>query len=155
MIPWWLWRVAPYAIGVVVIVVASWGALNNAKEEGRNELRPEIERLERDLAVERISRERAEAASGSYRREMDALRSRPLVSRPVRLCVNPAPVPSPRDSAPGTNGSSTTTGSNAGPAGPNTQAGPDIGPDLYALAQSCDAEIAKLRALQGWVRDVR
>ena len=86
---------------------------------------------------------------------MDAIRNRPSVSRPVRLCVNPAPVPSPRDSAPGTNGSSTTTGSNTGPSGSNTQAGPDIGPDLYALAQSCDAEIAKLRALQGWVNDVR
>jgi len=155
MIPWWLWRVAPYAIGVVVIVVASWGALNNAKEEGRNELRPEIERLEAELAAERSARARAQAASNAYRSEMDGLRNRPSVSHPVRLCVNPAPVPSPRDSAPGTDGSSTTTGSNAGPSGPNTQAGPDIGPDLYALAQSCDAEIAKLRALQGWVNDVR
>ena len=34
--------------------------------------------------------------------------------------------------------------------------GPDIGPDLYTLAQMCDAEFAKLRALQKWVRnDVR
>jgi len=65
------------------------------------------------------------------------------------------PVPSPRDSTPGTDGASTTTRSNAGSNGSNPQAGPDIGPDLYALAQSCDAEIAKLRALQGWVRDVR
>ena len=155
MIPWWLWRVAPYAIGVVVIVVASWGALNNAREEGRNELRPEIERLEAELAAERSARARAQAASNAYRSEMDGLRNRPPVSRPVRLCVNHAPVPSPRESAPGTDGSSTTTGSDAGPAGPNTQTGPDIGPDLYALAQSCDAEIAKLRALPGWVRDVR
>lgn len=155
MIPWWLWRVAPYAIGVVVIVVASWGALNNAKEEGRNELRPEIERLEAELAAERSARARAETASNAYRREMDAIRNRPVVSRPVRLCVNPAPVSDPRSSAPGTTGSSTTAGIDSGPAGSNTQAGPDIGPDLYALAQSCDAEIAKLRALQGWVRDVR
>lgn len=155
MIPWWLWRVAPYAIGVVVIVVASWGALNNAKEEGRNELRPEIQRLEAELAAERTSRKRAEAASGSYRREMDALRNRPPVRTSVRLCINPPAVPSPRDSAPGTDGSSSTTGIDNGPPHANTQAGPDIGPDLYALAQSCDAEIAKLRALQGWVNDVR
>jgi hypothetical protein len=155
MIPWWVWRVAPYAIGVAVVVIAAIGALHNAKEEGRNELRPEIERLEAVLAAERTGRARAEAAASSYRSEMDAIRSRPPVRTPVRLCVNPAPVPSPRDSAPGTNGSSSTTGSNTGPSGPNTQAGPDIGPDLYALAQSCDAEIAKLRALQGWVRDVR
>lgn len=155
MIPWWLWRVAPYAIGVVVIVVAAWGALHNAREEGRAELKPQIERLERALAAEQANRARAEAASNSYRSEMDAIRSRPPVSRPVRLCVNPAPVPSPRDPAFGTDGASTTAGSNAGSAGSNPQAGPDIGPDLYALAQSCDAEIAKLRALQGWVNDVR
>lgn len=155
MMPWWLWRVAPYAIGVVVIVVASWGALNNAKEEGRNELRPEIERLEAELAAERSARERAQVASNAYRSEMDALRNRPPVRTPVRLCVNPAPVSDTRDTTPGTTGSSATTGFDDGSAGANTQAGPDIGPDLRALAFSCDAELAKLRALQGWVNDVR
>jgi len=156
MIPFWVWRVAPYAIGVVVVVVAAMGALHNAKEEGRAELKPEIERLEATLAAERADRARAEAAANSYRSEMDALRSRPIPRTPVRLCVEkPADLSTSFIPADRSTRTTTTTGGYNGTAASDFTAGPDIGPDLYDLAGRCDAEIAKLRALQGWVNDVR
>lgn len=155
MIPFWVWRVAPYAIGVVVVVVAAMGALHNAKEEGRAELKPEIERLEATLAAERLDRARAEAAANSYRSEMDALRSRPIPRTPVRLCVSTDPVPTTQPTTSSTVGTTAPTWGYNGTAASDFTAGPDIGPDLYDLAGRCDAEIAKLRALQGWVNDVR
>jgi hypothetical protein len=155
MIPLWVWRVAPYALGVVIVVVAAMGALHNAKEEGRAELKPEIERLEATLAAERLDRARAEAAANSYRSEMDALRSRPVPRTPVRLCVSADPVPTTQPAAGNTVGATTTSWGYNGTAASDLTAGPDIGPDLYDLAGRCDAEIAKLRALQGWLNDVR
>ena len=154
MMPFWVWRVAPYAVGVVIVVVAAMGALHNAKEEGRAELKPEIERLEAALAAERSDRARAEAAADSYRSEMDALRSRPVSRTPVRLCVEaPAPV---RGTAERVDGPAPAPAGGNEPARSDITQGPDIGPDLYALAQMCDAEFAKLRALQKWVNnDVR
>lgn len=155
MIPLWVWRVAPYALGVVIVVVAAMGALHNAKEEGRAELKPEIERLEATLAAERLDRARAEAAANSYRSEMDALRSRPVPRTPVRLCVSTDPVPTTQPAASNTVGATTPAWGYNGTAASDFTAGPDIGPDLYDLAGRCDAEIAKLRALQGWLNDVR
>ena len=156
MIPLWAWRIAPYVLGVVVIVVAALGALRNAKEEGRAELKPQIERLEAALATERADRARAETAANSYRSEVDAIRSRPVPRTPVRLCVErpvnvPATVPSASDSV----GTTTTSWGYNGQTESDFAAGPDIAADLYDLAGRCDAEIAKLRALQGWVNDVR
>lgn len=153
--PWWVWRITPYVVGVAVVVIAAIGALRNAKEEGRAELKPEIERLERALAAAKADRARAEAASASYRSEMDALRSRPVPRAPVRLCRDPDPVPATSTTALGTHGATATTWGFNGTAGSDLEAGPDIGPDLYDLAAQCDAEIAKLRALQGWVNDIR
>lgn len=153
--PWWVWRVAPYALGVAIIVMAAMGALHNAKESGRAELKPQIERLEAALKAERADRARAEAAADSYRSEMDALRNRPVPRTPVRLCRDPKPVPTTFSPADGVTRTTTTSGGDAPAPGDYSEAGPDIGPDLYALALACDAEIAKLRALQGWVNDVR
>lgn len=154
MMPFWVWRVAPYAVGVVIVVVAAMGALHNAKEEGRAELKPEIERLEAALAAERSDRARAEAAADSYRSEMDALRSRPVPRTPVRLCVEkPLDVPATQPTARSADGATTPTWGVNGTAASDFEAGPDIGPDLYDLAGRCDAEIAKLRALQKWVTD--
>jgi hypothetical protein len=155
MIPLWAWRVAPYVLGVVVIVVAALGALRNAKEEGRAELKPQIERLEAALATERADRARAEAAANSYRSEVDAIRSRPVPRTPVRLCVSTASVPATVPSASDSVGATTTSWGYNGQTESDFAAGPDIAADLYDLAGRCDAEIAKLRALQGWINDVR
>ena len=155
MIPWWVWRVAPYVIGSLIVVVAIASILHSVKEAGRAELKPEIERLERALAAAKADRARAQAASDSYRSEMDAIRSRPVPRTPVRLCRDPDPVPATVATAGRTDGRTTTSWGFNGTTGSDFEAGPDIGPDLYDLAAKCDAEIAKLRALQGWINDVR
>lgn len=155
MIPALVWRVAPYALGLVIIVAGAMGALHNAKEAGRAELKPEIERLEVALAAAKADRARAEAAADSYRSEVDAVRSRPVPRAPVRLCVNSEPMPTAVSATTSANDTTTPTWGRNSPPANNLAAGPDIGPDLYGLARDCDAEIAKLRALQGWINDVR
>ena len=152
----WLWRFAPHAIVAAVLGLTCIYVVYTLREQGRAELRPQIERLEAELAAERADRARAERASDSYQLEIERLNKRAAdraANRgPVRLCVTPAAPPA-RDSAQGTDGATTTAGSNDRPAGSDPKAGPDIGADLYALAAACDAENAKLRALQGWVKD--
>ena len=152
----WLWRYAPHALIAAVLGLTCIYAVYTLREQGRAELRPQIERLEAELAAERADRARAERASASYRLEVERLSKR-AVDRaanrgPVRLCVSPPASPI-EDAALRTNGSSATTGSDKRMDGGNLKAGPDIGADLYALAAACDAENAKLRALQGWIKD--
>jgi len=152
----WLWRYAPHALIAAVLGLSCIYAVYTLREQGRAELRPQIERLEAELAAERADRARAERAANSYQSEMERLRERTARAAtnrsPVRLCVSP-PAPPAGDAAQGTYGTPTTAGSNDRPAGNDPKAGPDIGADLYALAAACDAENAKLRALQGWVKD--
>jgi len=152
----WLWRYAPHAILAAGLGLLCIYAVYTFREQGRAELRPQIERLETALAAERADRARAERAADSYQSEMQRLRERAAsraVNRPVvRLCNN-APAASEGDAALRTTGSSATTGSDERTTGANPTPGPDIGADLYALAAACDAENAKLRALQGWVKD--
>ena len=152
----WLWRYAPHALIAAVLGLSCIYAVYTLREQGRAELRPQIERLEAALAAERADRARAERASGSYQLEIERLNKRAAdrtVNRtPVRLCVSP-PAPPAGDPAQGTDGAAPTTGSDDGSPRSNPQAGPDIGADLYALAAACDAENAKLRALQGWIKD--
>jgi len=152
----WLWRYAPHALIAAVLGLTCIYAVYTLREQGRAELRPQIERLEAELAAERADRARAERASGSYQLEIERLNKRAVdraVNRtPVRLCVSP-PAPPTGNAAQGTDGATTPTGSNDRPAGSDLKAGPDIGADLYALAAACDAENAKLRALQGWIKD--
>lgn len=156
MISLFLARLTPYAIISALLIASGLAAGYWVKEQGRKELRPQIERLEAELAAERADRARAERASNSYRLEIERLNKRTLnrtVNRtPVRLCVSP-PAPAIDDPSLRTHGTSTTTGSDGRMAGRDPQAGPDIGEALYALAAACDAENAKLRALQGWIKD--
>lgn len=150
---WWLRYVPTIAVTAMLGLMVAWG-LHRAKEQVRAELQPQIERLEATLAAERADRARAEAAADSYRSEVDALRNRPVPRAPVRLCRE-APTPA-RPAPERADGPATTTAGNNELARSDFAQGPDIGPDLYALAQMCDAEFAKLRALQQWVRnDVR
>jgi hypothetical protein len=152
----WLWRFAPHALIAAVLGLTCIYVVYTLREQGRAELRPQIERLEAELAAERADRARAERASDSYQLEIERLNKRTLdrtVNRtPVRLCVSPSAPPT-GDPSLRTNGSTTTTGSDERKVGGDPKAGPDIGADLYALAAACDAENAKLRALQGWVKD--
>jgi hypothetical protein len=151
----WLWRYAPHAILAAGLGLLCIYAVYTFREQGRAELRPQIERLETALAAERADRARAERASDSYQLEIERLNKRTLnrtVNRtPVRLCVTP--VAQGGAAAEGTNDPAPAPRSDDGSAGSNPQAGPDIGADLYALVAACDAENAKLRALQGWILD--
>jgi hypothetical protein len=141
---------APHlAISAIVIVAGGLAGLW-VKEQGRKEMRPVIERLQTELNAEREHRKRNEAAINDYQSELSALRKRPLNRSPVRLCIDTAV---PLDAATGhTAGAAASAGSDDRPTGGDLKAGPDIGAELYALTAACDAEIAKLRALQNWVR---
>ena len=155
MIPLWVWRYAPHMIVAALLGLIIVFGIHRAKEQVRAELEPKIESLEAQLAAERADRARAEAAASAYRSEMDGLRSRPVPRTPVRLCNETRAVPAD-PAAEGTDGRTTTTAGGNELARSDFAEGPDIGPDLYALAAMCDAEFAKLRALQKWVRnDVR
>ncbi len=120
-------------------------------KRGREEIRPQVERLEAELRTERVNRIRAEMASSAYASELASLARRPVRNTPVRLCREPAAVPA-GSAAQGADGAASTTGSSAGSAGTNIEPGPDIGPELRELAAQCDAQNAKLRALQKWAQ---
>ena len=126
-------------------------AVHTFREQGREEIRPQVERLEAELRTERANRLRAEVASNAYASELAALASRPARSTPVRLCREPAAVPA-SSPAQGADGAAPAAGSSAGSAGTNFEQGPDIGPELRELAAQCDAQNAKLRALQKWAQ---
>lgn len=151
MIQAWLLRQLPWVILSAVILGSGFAAGWWLKEQGRKEMRPVIERLESDLASERAARQRNEDALNAYQQELDLLRSRPRPTSPVRLCVTPS-VREASAPAGGSDGAAPASGSDTGSAGTDLVAGADIGVPLRNLAYRCDAENAKLRALQDWVR---
>jgi hypothetical protein len=144
----WLLRQAPYLILAVGVILLGYWIGSTLIERGRNEIRPQLEKLELELATERTNRVRAETASSAYAQELADLNRRPVRNTPVRLCVTSA-VPTGQGAS-GTTDTSPSTGGDAGSAGGDLVAGPDIGPALRSLAMACDIENAKLRALQGW-----
>ena len=153
MIYAWLMRQLPLIGLSVALLVAGWAAGAWLMEKGRAELRPVIERLQSELESERAARIRNEEALNGYQKELDSLRNRPRNTSPVRLCVTPS-VRETTTTAGSLDGAAAPTGDSAGQTGSDLVAGPDIGPALRGLAYGCDAENAKLRALQGWARSV-
>ena len=149
--PYWLLKYAPHLVAVAVLIAGAALAVHKIREGVRNELAPKIDRLETELRAERADRARAEMASSAYASELAALASRPIRNTPVRLCRQPAAVPA-RSAPEGVVGAAPTAGNGAGSAGANLEEGPDIGPDLRELAAQCDAQNAKLRALQRWAQ---
>jgi hypothetical protein len=148
MIQLWLVRIAPYLIISAGVLAIGFAAGAWIKEQGRKELRPVIERLQTELDNERENRKRNEAALNGYQSELAALRKRTVNRTPVRLCID-GPVQD--DAAGSVDGSTAAAGSGAGSARGNHRASADIGPALRELAYDCDAENAKLRALQKWL----
>lgn len=151
MIYAWFMRQMPLIVLSFLILGSAWLVGAWLMEKGRQELRPEIERLQNDLKAEQMARIRNEEAIDGYITEIESIRNRPRSTGPVRLCVTP-PVPNTDFPAPDFTGATTTTWGDSGTSGGDLRAGPDIGPPLRDLAFSCDAENAKLRALQNWVR---
>ena len=147
--PYWLLKYAPHLILTAGLGLLAIYAVHTFREQGREEIRPQVERLEAELRAERANRVRAEMASTAYASELAALASRPTRNTPVRLCrdtsaVRPSPAPQRIDDP------AASTGSSAGSAGADLEQGPDIGPELRELAAQCDVQNAKLRALQQW-----
>ena len=149
--PYWLLKYAPHMALAAGLGMLAIYAVHTFREQGREEIRPQVERLEAELRTERANRIRAEVASTAYASELAALASRPARSTPVRLCREPAAVPA-SSAAQRADGAAPAAGSSAGSAGANFEPGPDIGPDLRELAAQCDAQNAKLRALQKWAQ---
>jgi hypothetical protein len=149
----WMLRWLPTALLGVLLTAGVVFGVHYLKEQGRDEIRPQVKELQEQLAAETSNRQRSETAANAYLAELEYLRRRPVPAGPVRLCRNP--VPRPGNPAPVPDGPAAAAGGDVGPAGGDLEAGPDIGPDLRGLARDCDAEIAKLRALQGWINDVR
>lgn len=155
--PVWLLRYLPHLAAVAALCAVVWMAYAWAYGRGAEAGTAAAVAAEqaRDkalatLAAERLDRQRAEEARDAYHAELETVRNRPVPRQPVRLCKPAAvPVASPAE---GTDGPAAAAGSDAGPAGADI--GPDIGPDLRALALSCDETAARLRALQGWVNSI-
>lgn len=87
-------------------------------------------------------------ASKGYQDELTQIASRPVPSTPVRLCRAASSV---RPASPATGGPGPAVPA-AGVGEPGASAdleqGPDIGPELAALAKRCDAVTAQGRAIQ-------
>ena len=124
-------------------------------DEARAELAPRLDaltierdRLDRELRQARADLKANEDASRAYQTELAALRDRPVRRDPVRLCVERPGRSSPIEAAaPGLAGGSAAAGLVHDAAGSDLVPGPDIGPDLRALAGRADRLSAQLRAV--------
>ncbi len=153
-------RYAPQLLAVVGILFIAHLVYDYGRAREQAKLRPElisaqaeINSLRARAQAEGIARERVEKTLEAYHAEILEVRTRPAPVGPVRLCRNPAPrVPAAPAAPGGADGAASRAGSGAEGAGGDfgEGPGPDIGPDLAALAASCDVVAARLRALQGW-----
>lgn len=160
-----LMRWAPHALLVIGLLYGASLAADYGRTRERAKLTPELVslRAEVDYAraraqAEEIARKRAEKALDAYHAELLDIRTRPVPAAPVRLCRNPAArLPATPAATGGVDGTATAARGDAEGAGGDSGEGPgpDIGPDLAALAASCDVVSARLRALQGWASDPR
>lgn len=144
-------------IGIAAAIVGAltWlGMIVNGWHEDARKvplLQDQLERaawaLDRRIESERV----VQAASKGYQDELSNLRSARDAApvRSVRLCVvpeGPAGTGQPSGGEPGPDGA--TPGSGGVP----PQAGPDIGPELYALIDRADELSAQVRGLQEYAR---
>jgi hypothetical protein len=130
---------------------AKWTHDRLAFHKGRGEV------LEATLTQERKARDHerklSEDASRDYENRLKALADArvALPTRPVRLCVSPTGwVPAPSHAAIGTPAG--VTREQPAEARRDIEAGPDIGGDLYALADQADERAAQCNALIKFVR---
>lgn len=153
-------RYAPQLLLAVGVAFGLHLAFDAGKTRARASLEPKLISLQAEVnyararaQAEQMARERVEKTLESYHAEILEVRTRPVPAAPVRLCRNPAPRLPATPAAPGgADGAASRAGSGAEGAGGDSGEGPgpDIGPDLAALAASCDVVAARLRALQGW-----
>jgi len=155
-------RYAPQLLLAVGVAFGLHLAFDAGKTRARASLEPKLISLQAEVnyararaQAERMARERVEKTLESYHAEILEVRARRAPVGPVRLCRNPAPrLPASAAAAGGADGAASRAGSGAEGAGGDSGEGPgpDIGPDLAALAASCDVVAARLRALQAWAQ---
>jgi hypothetical protein len=146
MIPLRLYIYAGLALafaGLAVALKVQTGRLDRVKDENRQ--------LTATVKAERENVRKANEASEKYAISLENLKAARAATptRSVRLCVNssvPEAGASPRADAADSKGLSEAPGR-------NIEAGPEIGPDVYNLADEADLCPAKLEALQQWIRD--
>ena len=128
------------------VAFAGWKANDWRADAAR--LRTELAAAETRLANAQIAMRAAQSASEDYQNELEAIRSRPVSTSPVRLCINPR-VPARGRAQPGSDAGPAPAGVVSSGDGPDLEEGPDIRPDLNELMRKVEQEMAKLRALQG------
>jgi hypothetical protein len=160
----WPWKLIGGAVGVLVASVALTTALSTVSNWRAAAARlPAIE-AERDAARDYIVQYRKAAkaehlrvnkASKGYQDELKALRITALAqpARVVRLCrpAGGSAGSAGTASQSGPDGAATGAGELSEATGSGVEQGPDIGPELYAIADDADRIVAQCRALQEYV----
>lgn len=160
MIPWGLilrllaGAVVAGCIAWIILVLKSWHDDSAALPGVRQELSQSIQRNEQLRKDNAAEVNRAWTIADKYRVELAELKRvrAALPARVVRLCIESAagvPAGSGGAAAPGGDDGST---AGAGLLPQTPRAGPDIGPDLYALIDQADEFVPAFRALQDYVR---
>jgi len=151
------------AVGLLAIgafaLVNHWRLDSGRLKVERVQHSAKVNELEQRIAFEIDNQRKANAASDQYQKklaELDAARA-DIPVRTVRLCNGPKPVSATAARAtPGGPDAASTEGLQEA-AGSDTRDrwsddGPDIGPELYAVADDGDKCSAQVDALQAWIR---
>jgi len=138
---WWL-----YLAGAALLAYLIWH--DHHQTQRANRLARENVELEERASTAEANAAKAREASDAYQKRLAANRGARGATpvRSVRLCLGPERVPA-------TAGGHDAAGSDGLPEAPgrDLEAGPDIGPDLYALADEADECAIQRDALIDWV----
>ena len=163
MIPSWLtMRLAGYglaalAVGLLAWRIHAWRRAYQALPAAREALAASESARATERSQWAAESTRIATVSKGYLDELEKLRTarQSVPARAVRLCSSPAQArsdtPAPAATA-GVDVSPAASGELPAAAGSDHPAGPDIGPDLYALADEADSVVASCRSLQEYVR---
>lgn len=145
---------------LAAVVVAIIGGLlwrDKIVTKQRNEARAEARQIKADYAAYKAAAEHerkiGKDATDDYERRLNDLQMARTDTpvRSVRLCRSPSGwVPAPSPTASGTDAGSESGHQSEARQDPGVSR--DLGPELYALADEKDEQLARCAALQGWVR---
>lgn len=147
------------AVGALIVSglcagVIHWKHNSDLLKVERVQHRVELAAKDHEIAQLEENAAKARKASDDYQTQLDALRSAALDTpvRTVRLCH--AAASTGAVSPPASAGRHPETGSEGLPQAPghDIEAGPDVGPALYQLADEADQCAAQRDALIRWVR---
>jgi hypothetical protein len=143
-------------VGLLAAAIAAGAWRYHHVKSERDEYKAEAAQTKADLTALRTAyaheRKIATEASNDYESRLQALSAAAVATpvRSVRLCRSPTGyVPAPGPTSSGT-GSADPSGQ-PGEAGRDSEAGPDVGVELYALADAADKAAAQCNALIHWV----